>query len=96
MPGRVQWSTCGAFALLVGSGQLRCKALVIAWARACVAVARNLEADEVVNTSGDLALEEFAVRSCKLVEENCFAVGVGNGEVVDQNKNKNQPLRLRV
>eukprot|EP00965_Chrysotila_dentata_P032427 1081142-Pleurochrysis_carterae.AAC.1 len=37
--------------------------------RASVAIARNLEADERVDTSGNLALEALAVGSCKLVEE---------------------------
>eukprot|EP00965_Chrysotila_dentata_P102780 3393252-Pleurochrysis_carterae.AAC.1 len=34
--------------------------------RACVAIARNLEADELLDTSGDLALEALAVGRCKL------------------------------
>eukprot|EP00965_Chrysotila_dentata_P070192 2318041-Pleurochrysis_carterae.AAC.1 len=46
--------------------------------RACVASARDLEADKIVDTSEDIALEALAVGCCKLV-------GRGNGEIVDSN-----------
>eukprot|EP00965_Chrysotila_dentata_P235198 6200613-Pleurochrysis_carterae.AAC.2 len=53
--------------------------------RACVAIARDLEADEFVDTSGDLAPEALAVGFCKPVEESFVLVGVGTGKVVDPN-----------
>eukprot|EP00965_Chrysotila_dentata_P109960 3633237-Pleurochrysis_carterae.AAC.1 len=53
--------------------------------RVNVAIARDLEADELVDTSGDLAFEALAVGCCKLVKEVFVLVGAGNGEVVDPN-----------
>eukprot|EP00965_Chrysotila_dentata_P097161 3211506-Pleurochrysis_carterae.AAC.1 len=52
---------------------------------ACVAIARALKGDELVDTSGDLALEELAVGCCKLVKEAFVLVGVSDGEIVDAN-----------
>eukprot|EP00965_Chrysotila_dentata_P137127 4535641-Pleurochrysis_carterae.AAC.6 len=56
--------------------------------RECIAIARDLEANKLINTSGDLAPEALAIRSCKLVEEGFVILGVGNGEIVDPNDYK--------
>eukprot|EP00965_Chrysotila_dentata_P153264 5065353-Pleurochrysis_carterae.AAC.4 len=52
--------------------------------RACVVIARDLEADELFDTSSrDLASEALAVGCCKPVEEDFAFLGVGDGEVID-------------
>eukprot|EP00965_Chrysotila_dentata_P032031 1068169-Pleurochrysis_carterae.AAC.1 len=67
------------------------------WKRACVAIARDLEANKLVDTSGNLATEALPVGCRKLVKEGFVLVGVGNGLIVDPNDDKEiEPLRLGV
>eukprot|EP00965_Chrysotila_dentata_P082770 2731001-Pleurochrysis_carterae.AAC.1 len=54
------------------------------------AASDDLEADELVDTSGDLAREALDVSCCKLVKEVFVLVGVGDGEVVDTNDDEEE------
>eukprot|EP00965_Chrysotila_dentata_P260592 6213960-Pleurochrysis_carterae.AAC.2 len=66
--------------------------------RVCIANARDLEADELVDTSGDLAFEALAVGCCKLVEE-AFVLLVGVGDMARssiQTMTRRNERRLRV
>eukprot|EP00965_Chrysotila_dentata_P004737 154959-Pleurochrysis_carterae.AAC.1 len=71
-------------------------ALARAWVN--IAIARDLEADKLINPSGYCALEALLYREQLQARQEAFMVVViGNGEVVDQTRTrKNDLLRLRV